>query len=177
MSDAAPYRYALTRAIDPVLNGQGTVAFVMLNPSTADEVVDDPTIRRCIGFASSWGYARLEVVNLYARRATDPRWLWAARAAGADIVGPMNDGAILRAMQSSTGRRSVVAAWGADKYIDPHRVQRVRDIAFACDRELVCVGITKDGSPRHPLYAKRCDPIVFPETRAARLPRTTKEDV
>ncbi len=71
------YRYTLSRTWD-TLTGVGTVVFVMLNPSTADEHVDDPTIRRCISFAKAAGFAGLYVVNLFAWRATKPADLWAA---------------------------------------------------------------------------------------------------
>ena len=84
------YRYILRCQISPLL-GAGTCAFIMCNPSTADEHQDDPTIRRCIDFARSWGYAELVVLNLFAYRSMmDPALL---RTKG-DPVGPMNDGYI-----------------------------------------------------------------------------------
>ncbi len=94
LSEDRRYRYSLTRLIaDPQYGclGEdergGTVTFVGLNPSTADETTDDPTIRRCIRFAREWGFDRLKMVNLFAYRATDPRDLWAADAP----IGPEND--------------------------------------------------------------------------------------
>src|SRR6185369_17379869 len=84
ISKCGKYRYSLRREW---IGGAGTVCFIMLNPSTADASVDDPTIRRCIGFAQRWGYQILEVVNLYAYRATRPRDMFAA----ADPVGPENE--------------------------------------------------------------------------------------
>src|SRR3989449_11540410 len=102
-SRCGTYRYALWRrwAAGP------QVLFVMLNPSTADAQRDDPTIRRCIGFARRWGCGGIEVVNLFALRATDPRRLRYTR----DPVGPENVAHLARA----AGRASLVgAAWGAD---------------------------------------------------------------
>ncbi len=80
------YRYTLTREVDMFGNGEAAM-FLMLNPSTADETEDDPTIRRCIGFARRWGYSTLHVANLFAFRATSPADLKMA----SDPIGPDND--------------------------------------------------------------------------------------
>ena len=138
-SDDRVYRYELRRvwAAGPL------VAFVGLNPSTADETVDDPTIRRCIGFAKRWGYGGLVMVNLFAFRATDPRVMRAA----ADPVGPAND----EHLERLTGEvDQFVAAWGAGgTYMD-------RDLAVLpiIGWHLRALGHTKDGHPRHPLYVR-----------------------
>src|SRR5688572_12557148 len=87
-SECGTYRYVLWRQWNEV---NGDVAFVGLNPSTADDEKDDPTIRRCIGFAKRWGYGGVVMLNLFAYRATRPDAMWAARVADADIVGPQND--------------------------------------------------------------------------------------
>ena len=79
------YRYTLWRAWD--MFNPGYVMFIGLNPSTADEVQDDPTIRRCIGYAKEWGYGAFCMTNIFAFRATDPRVM----KAQADPVGPEND--------------------------------------------------------------------------------------
>jgi hypothetical protein len=79
------YRYRLTRD----LGGKTTVTFIMLNPSTADANLDDPTIRRCKGFAKDWGYGRLIIVNLFAFRATDPRDMWKAHELGVNVIGEL----------------------------------------------------------------------------------------
>lgn len=135
------YRYTLTR---PCLdNGNGTVVFVMLNPSTADANVDDPTIRRCVGFAQAWDYSRLLVVNLYALRATDPRELWKHP----DPVGPRNDDVLGSAMFNYG---DIVCAWGA--HARASRVLHFRKLAEAVSADLTCLGVTKSGAPRHPLY-------------------------
>lgn len=139
------YRYALQRQLEA--SGQGAVLFVMLNPSTADACRDDPTIRRCIGFARRLGARRLLVGNLYAYRATLPRQLFAAE----DPVGPGND-RWLRRMARQVDR--IVVAWGA--HAVPERVQRVgRLLAGVHSEPLLALGLTVSGQPRHPLYLPR----------------------
>ena len=122
------------------------MGFVMLNPSTADAEEDDPTIRRCIGFAGNMGYGGIEVVNLFAYRATNPKALADAR----DPVGPENDEAILEAMK---GTGIVVCAWGAlhfDGLAD--RVGEVLALLKRANLVTACLALTQDGEPRHPLY-------------------------
>jgi hypothetical protein len=135
-----PYRYLLSRRWG---RGPGAL-FVMLNPSTADDQRDDPTIRRCIGFARRWRLAAVEIVNLYALRATRPRDLFAHPAP----VGGDNDAAIADAAARAS---SIIVAWGAHGARDPARVARVLD-ALGSGRRLRCLGINQDGGPRHPLY-------------------------
>lgn len=149
LSPCRTWRYSLTRDVAP-LTGEGTVTFVGLNPSTADETQDDPTIRRCIRFARDWGYARLKMLNLYAYRATDPRELRAA----ADPIGPENDHVLSVVFGGSD---LIVAAWGC--HAEPERVAEV--MAWPI-RPRVCLGLTKDGAPRHPLYVRAdTKPIPF----------------
>ena len=140
-SPCRTWRYSLTRDVAP-LDGEGTCVFVGLNPSTADETQDDPTIRRCIGFARGWGFARLKMVNLYAFRATDPRGLREAE----DPIGPENDHVLSVVFGGSD---LTVAAWGV--HADPERVAAV--MAWPL-RPRVCLGLTKGGAPRHPLYVR-----------------------
>lgn len=142
LSESGRYRYALTRTWAPAA---GAVCFVMLNPSTADASEDDPTIRRCIGFARAWGFGRLEVVNLFAWRATDP----AALRGVADPVGPENDGHIMRAAR---GAKLVIAAWGAHGAL----LERGEEVRAMLARRFVVhhLGLTKEGHPRHPLYLR-----------------------
>ncbi len=102
LSPDGVYRYQLVREWD---RARPRVAFLMLNPSTADATQNDPTIRKCIAFARSWGCGSLEVVNLFAFRATDPRELGRC-GARVDPVGAENDGYILAAAR----RASVVVA-------------------------------------------------------------------
>lgn len=133
--------------------GQGcTAVFIMLNPSTADAINDDPTIRKCVAFAQREGFGRLEVVNLFAYRATDPHDLVRAHAQGFDVVGPANDTAIqwAGARTDSRGYCTKICAWGAHGGRFPERVAQVK--ALLQGEELFCFGVTKEGHPRHPLY-------------------------
>lgn len=117
--------------------------FVGLNPSTADETQDDPTIRRCIAFAKAWGYAGLCMTNLFAFRATDPKDMRAA----AEPIGPAND-EHLRTLADGAG--VIVAAWGANG------THLGRDVAV---RKMLpalhCLALTKGGHPGHPLYLRK----------------------
>jgi hypothetical protein len=135
------YRYTLRRTwgeAPPVL-------FVMLNPSTATAEQDDPTIRRCMGFAKQWGSGGLLVANLYALRSTDPKGL----AAVDDPVGPENDLWIERLAGLAL---RVIVAWGASSGPDPDRPQRVRSLLLSGVDELWALGLSRSGAPRHPLY-------------------------
>lgn len=141
LSGCGTFRYQLTRTWDAALR---PAAFVMLNPSTADATADDPTVRRCVGFARAWGCGGIEVVNLFAFRSPNPSDLLSA----ADPVGPENDGYVRRAAEQC---RPVVAAWGASFPPGP-RVGAVLDILARVGVPLMCLGVTKGGHPRHPLY-------------------------
>lgn len=141
ISECGTYRYDLQRWWDDSLRA---CVFVMLNPSTADASRDDPTIKRCVGFAKAWGFGGLAVVNLFAFRATSPDDMKAA----ADPVGPDNDRHIRRWAEQAGG---VVAAWGT------HGVHRGRDreVRALLGRVGVSVshlGLTNGGHPKHPLY-------------------------
>lgn len=146
------YRYTLTRSDygdAPWLSmHEPRLLWIMLNPSTADERQDDPTIRRVKAFTRRLGYSGLTVVNLYALRSTDPRGLWAAD----DPVGPANDRTIAdEAFAAVTDDAPIIAAWGANAR--PERVAQVLAIPHLAPR-LHCLGVTKAGAPRHPLYLR-----------------------
>ena len=144
ISPCGRYRYTLQRDGIPGAT-TGTVVFCMLNPSTADASIDDPTIRRCRGFTERWGCAGLMVVNLYGLRATDPREL--QRVSRADAIGPENDDWLGKvAIVARVG----VCAWGAGAA--PDRVAEVVRIFRIAGANMYCLGVTKDGHPRHPLY-------------------------
>lgn len=130
------YRYALWRAWD---DGPRAV-FSMLNPSTADAITDDPTIRRCVGFARSWGFGSLEVVNLCAYRTPSPAGLLAV----VEPVGRENAEHVAAAVDRAD---LVVAAWGNDGLRWLPETRGVFE-----DRRLRCLGVTRFGAPRHPLY-------------------------
>lgn len=140
ISDDGLYRYELRRQWDA---SRPYVIWCMLNPSTADADYDDPTIRRCIGFSRSWGYGGLIVVNLMAYRATQPQECISAD----DPYGPLNN-SYLHYMVCTYPR--IVCAWGARA--PKGAVERA--LRHLPRRMLFCLGITKDGHPRHPLYVK-----------------------
>ena len=136
------YRYELGRSwSDGPLD-----VWIMLNPSTATADVDDPTIRRCIGFSRGWGAGALAVVNLFALRSTDPK----ALLRHPDPIGPVNDEYIAEAasLADVEGGR-VIAAWGAH-VMAAERGRQVRRVAGG----LLALGMTKAGAPRHPLYVR-----------------------
>ena len=139
-------RFRLWRVFDP-LPGKGTVLFIMLNPSTADDKNDDPTICRCIAFARDWGYSRLEVVNLSPIRATSPKELRHVKGEWQSAEEIQNEAIIEWAIGKAD---LVVAAWGAnvERCGLEHMADRVTEL---CD-ELYVLGLTKHGHPRHPLY-------------------------
>lgn len=137
-SPCRTYRYRLWRQWDSSLPW---ALFCGLNPSTADEAVDDPTIRREIGFAKLWGFGGLYKVNAFGYRSTDPRGL----ASAADPIGPDNDWSIAEAAAMCEVR---IAAWGADKAVTPARVKALLAALGPC----YCLGTTKAGHPKHPLY-------------------------
>ena len=137
LSPCRTYRYDLWRKW---LGGNGYVMFVGLNPSTADETQDDPTIRRCVAFAKAWGYAGLCMTNLFAYRATDPRDMMRA----SDPVGPLNDEILCGRAE---GADVVVAAWGVHGTFGG----RQRAVRAALPK-LHYLRLTKDGHPGHPLY-------------------------
>lgn len=127
-----------------------SVLFVMLNPSTADGEQDDPTIRRCIGFARHWNYERMEVVNLFAYRATSPRDLFAAKARGEDVIGWQNQ-ECFQDMVADAG--IIVCAWGANADGLEYHVEEVRGwLLHYGDKPQLALGFTKSGHPKHPLY-------------------------
>ena len=137
-SDCRAYRYLLWREW---IGGDGYAMFVGLNPSTADETKDDPTIRRCVGFAKAWGYAGLCMANLFAFRATNPMEMKAT----ADPIGPDND---THLADAGLGAGVIVAAWGAH---GTHR-QRNVEVLKMLHPNLTYLKLTKDGHPGHPLY-------------------------
>lgn len=144
------YRPRLIRDWTTEGSGFGRMVWIMLNPSTADADVDDQTIRKCMGFAESMGLSRIDVVNLYSWRATDPRILPGVL----DPVGPGNDECI---RDVCTLADVVVCGWGLFPYErmpgGRDRANAVADIARSeSGKQLMCVHETKGGFPGHPLY-------------------------
>lgn len=142
-SECGLYRYWLTREL---AESGPTVAFVMLNPSTADAEKLDPTVRRCIGYAQRWGASRLIVVNIFALRSTDPKALYAA----VDPIGQENNQYIQRAAREAD---TVVCAWGTH---GAHREEGARAYwsLYIGGGEPTALAVTKQGHPAHPLYLR-----------------------
>lgn len=142
ISDCGRYRYSLARTW-----GDGSkCVFLMLNPSTADAVQDDPTIRRCIRYAQDWGHGMLVVCNLFALRSTDPAALYSSN----DPIGAHNDRVILNECRTAA---IVVAAWGAHGELFK-RGTRVRTSLRQAGISLHALAFTAAGQPRHPLYLR-----------------------
>ena len=140
-SDCERYRYVLTRVWDP---GGRKALFVMLNPSTATEVQNDPTVERCERRARTLGFGGFRVCNIFAWRETDPKIMRGA----ADPVGPANDAAI---RESCLWADTIICAWGTHgAHLD--RGPAVERLMRATGRPLTHLGLTRDGHPKHPLY-------------------------
>ena len=139
-SDCRKYRYALSRTWD---GKKKTVLFIGLNPSTADEKIDDPTIRRCINYAQNWGYGSLLMVNLFAYRATIPTELKNVK----NPIGNDNDLHITELLKKAD---LAVAAWGNEGSL----LNRDKDVKKIIPK-LMCLKINKSGQPAHPLYQKK----------------------
>ena len=150
ISECGTYRYTLKRDINQAIRWVKPCLFIMLNPSTADAVQDDPTIRRCIKFSEREGCTSLTVVNLFALRATDPNEL----KKHSDPIGPLNDQRI-EEMVDNHSLGIVVAAWGAH----PMAQKRGTDVRTKFGL-FKCLGITKNGSPKHPLYVRADQELV-----------------
>ena len=144
ISDDYVYRYQLTRIWDET---KPKVLFIMLNPSTADALEDDPTIRRVVNFAESWGYGGVYVANLYAFRSTDPKGLKTT----SDPIGPENREHI-QALVGSVDR--VIYAWG-NKEKEPQWLRELITTPY-------CIALSTKGIPKHPLYLKGdSQPILY----------------
>ena len=126
------------------------MVFVGLNPSTADESTDDPTIRRILGFADDWGFGTLVMLNAFAFRSTDPKALHVRAARRHEVVGVENDATIARAFEANRNGKLVVG-WGAHGSL-LGRGRHVAEMARTIHGRPQCLGRTGSGEPRHPLY-------------------------
>ena len=163
LSDDRKYRFSLWRSWAVHYPPYPRILFVMLNPSTADELNNDPTIRRCLGFARRLGGESLEVVNLFALRATSPKEMLTSPN---EPVGSSNNFFIERAAKRAM---FVLVAWGA------HRNLRGRDEEvlrlLTAHQDVWCLGKTKHGHPKHPLYCPSSSPMEMFSEKVAPPPR------
>lgn len=134
------YRYSLWRVWD---KSKGYAQFIGLNPSTADETIDDPTIRRCMSFAKDWGYGGLCMTNLFAFRATEPKDMKAYH----EPIGAKNNQWLLGCAEKA---EVVVACWG----VHGTHVGRDKEVKSMIP-DLCYLSLTKDNHPGHPLYLKK----------------------
>ena len=146
MSADGKYRYKLGRCWN---RKKAPAIWIMLNPSTADAVKDDATIRRCICFAKRWGFGGIEVYNLFALRSRYPITIESAN----DPIGPDNDDWLMAASQSG---RKIIAAWGSCKtHLQLMRATKVLELLVRGGGGIPSsLGLTKTGQPRHPLYVR-----------------------
>ncbi len=149
ISACGKYRYLLRRVWN---DDRMRALFVMLNPSTADAEVDDATIRSCIRLCRSWDYGSFEVINLFGWRATDPREL----ANADEPIGQDNDRVAVAAIERCD---ITICAWGAHKMAES-RADEMRNLITSRRPAAFCLGTTKSGAPKHPLYIKTGTPLV-----------------
>jgi hypothetical protein len=150
-SPCRTWRYTLARPLGTCwasgLPLDGYINFIGLNPSTADETKNDPTVRRCLDFARRWGHGGCMVTNIFAYRSTYPSDLRKV----ADPAGPGNNDALLETARNAV---LVIAAWGMHgAFMD--RGAHVTDMLDRAGVPLFCLGLTKHGYPRHPLYLRK----------------------
>lgn len=158
LSEDRAHRYFLAREWDTTVP---IAVFLMLNPSTADAFGDDPTIRRCKSFAQQWGAGGLHVVNLFALRSPAP----AALTHSADPVGPLNDQVMEEVLHLAwRDTAPVVAAWGVHGALFGRGAVVAQLAARVLGAgQMTCLGTTKDGYPRHPLYVRGAtEPTPYP---------------
>jgi hypothetical protein len=141
-------RYTLGRVITENVNLKPKrILWIMLNPSTADAFVLDPTLTRCYGFSKYWGFTEMIITNIFAFRSTDPKKL----SEVFDPVGVSNDRILQAAFRDAD---AIVLAWGADPMVS-RRKALVMEMLKRASCPIYCLGVNKDGSPKHPLYLKK----------------------
>lgn len=148
--ESQAYRYTLGRRWAPA--GK-RVCFCLLNPSTADAKVLDPTLTRCQRYAAGWGFHAMDVCNIFALRSTDPKGLKLVD----DPVGQDNDRAIVKLVKRAD---LVIVGWGTHAQLHDRHAQMIELLEPIC--QPMCLGITKHGYPKHPLYLRAdLEPVRF----------------
>lgn len=143
-SNDRKYRYRLWRVWD---TSKKPILFLMLNPSTADENVLDPTVRRCVGYAMKWGYGRMDVCNIFALRSTDPKELYKSE----DPIGVENDTHIRIAANECD---KIIAAWGNHGGYKNRSIDIIKLLTYPIEYPVYALAKTKSNQPVHPLYQK-----------------------
>ena len=150
ISEDQQYRYQLRRMWDAT---KPIIAFIMLNPSTADHQTDDATVRRCIGYAKRWNYGTLLVGNLFALRSTNPDILHRHP----DPIGEQNDEYLSNIVHNA---ETTICAWGTNGSL----YNRDKTVEQFLESDLYALNTTKDGHPAHPLYQKYdLEPVLYAE--------------
>lgn len=150
------YRYTLHRDIPENAHLPLKPLLVIgLNPSTAAEIIEDNTSRKITGFGRLWGCTSFSMGNLFGYRTAYPTELWAAQAAGTDIIGPDNDRHLKDLIESHKGG-IILAAWGAAKKATKRAWEVSKMLPLFGTQ---CLDINKDGSPEHPLYVGYNEPL------------------
>jgi hypothetical protein len=150
-SPCRSYRYTLKHRWDELMP-ERVVMWIGLNPSTADESALDPTLRRVKAFSAAWGFNAFVMTNLFAFRATDPKDMMRA----VDPIGPENDRHLIETMRACEG--AVVAAWGNGGRFNV-RTGEVVPLLQRDGARVMCLGLTGEGFPRHPLYVAGGTPL------------------
>eukprot|EP00762_Andalucia_godoyi_P003659 ANDGO_00630.mRNA.1 hypothetical protein len=165
--DSKKYRYVLYRIWD---DSKPQAVFIMLNPSTADETQDDPTIRRSIDLARTWGCGAMIAVNIFALRSTNPKGLRTVT----DPVGPQNDTYIA---SHCVEAHRILVAWG-NHGVFLERGRQVEEMLkrIGCLQKVFCFGYTMVGTPKHPLYLRKDAPIYAFTTQEIREMQTETTD-
>lgn len=162
-SSCERYRYTLTRAwhgADAADAACPQFIVIGLNPSTATAVEDDPTIRRCLGFARRENFRVFTMLNLFALRSTDPAALEEALRTGGDPIGPENNDAIVRAGYKAHPSSVIVCAWGVHGKLADRGMHVAEILRKGATCRVACLGLTREGAPRHPLYLRADTPLV-----------------
>lgn len=146
------HRYVLRRSW---MGDGGVVNFIMLNPSTADDVFDDATIRRCVGFAKRWGFSGLVVTNLFAYRATQPKDLKTLLATVGGFRLAIGEDNAAHLDREAKNAKAVVCAWGDNCDVLPHRDLDV--VEMLREYDLLCIRRTVKGNPAHPVRERYTD--------------------
>lgn len=151
-SEDRAYRYVLKRNTG---FGSETCLFLMLNPSTADEIINDATVSRCIDYSNMWGYGNLIVCNLFAYRATLPSDMKKVN----DPIGPDNNHWI---NASALKADKIIVAWGVHGAYKNRSQYVLKEVLDLKNMPVYHLGLTKDGEPKHPLYLKKLlEPIRY----------------